>query len=236
MNTTTMNPQKLARVAGFLYFLLIPLGIFGVLYIPVNMLVVGDATTTIMNIQSEQSSFLLSIALAILTQLVNIAVVLTLYKLLKVVNRDIALLMVIFSLLAVPIAMLNELNHIGVLVLLENSQHFAAFSTAQIESMVMGFLALHEHGIHIAGIFWGLWLFPMGYLVYKSTFMPSIIGILLMIGCVGYVADFGFYLLLPESGIEVSAYTFWGEIAILFWLLIKGVDIGAWNKEATLRN
>jgi hypothetical protein len=232
MNTTQINPKKLARTAGFLYFLLIPLGIFGILYIPANFVVMNDAVATITNINNDTFSFRLSIALAMLTQLVNIAVVLTLYKLLKVVDRNIALLMVLFSILAMPIAMLNELNHIAVLLLLEGTQYLSAFTSQQIEAMVMGFLALHEHGIHIAGIFWGLWLFPMGLLVYKSNFIPKIIGVLLMIGCFGYIADFIFYLLFPTSGILVSGYTFWGEIAILFWLLVKGVDVDVWNRVA----
>lgn len=202
------NPNKTARIAGFLYLLLVPLGILGILYIPTTLVVSGDIAATINNIRANESLFRLGIVSAIAAQLVNIFVVLYLYKLLKPVNKGMAQLMVIFLLLGVPIAFLNELTHLAVLLLLNGADYLAVFTTEQVQGMVAFFLDLHQYGIFIAQVFWGLWLFPMGYLVYKSGYLPRIIGILLMIGCFGYLMDSFIFFFVPDFGITVSEFTF----------------------------
>ena len=118
-----MNPNKLARSTGFLYLLLAVFGSFGLIYIPNNILVPGDAAATANNIMASEGVFRLSVVSALLTQVINIAVVLCLYKLLKPVSNTQAGLMVLFLLLGVPIAMLNELNHFAALLLLNNAEH-----------------------------------------------------------------------------------------------------------------
>ena len=140
--------------------------------------------------------------------------------------------MVIFMLVAVPIAMLNELNRFAALLLSSGADYLMTVFTAdQLQALVPLFLDLHEHGITIAGIFWGLWLFPMGYLVYKSGFLPRILGILLMIGCFGYLID-SFAIFLYPSFKEIALFTFWGEVLFPLWLLIKSVDVEQWEKRA----
>ncbi len=181
-----MNPiQKTARITGFLYLLLVPLGIFGIIYIPSILIVPGDIAATVSRIMANGLLFRLSIVSALLVQLVNIFVVVLLYKLLKPVNKNQAVLMVIFLLLGVPIAFINELTHVAVLLLLSGSDYLAIFTAIftveQVHALVALLLELHGSGIFIAQIFWGLWLFPMGYLVFKSGFLPRIIGIFLMI-------------------------------------------------------
>jgi len=220
----SINISMIARFAGFLYFLLIPLGVFGIIYVPSTLIVDGDITSTVSNIASNESLFRLSIAAALLAQLVNIAVVLFLYKILAPVSKTAARVMVLFSLLAVPIAMFNELNNGAVLLLLDD----AGQSLAQVSL----FLNLHEYGIQIAGIFFGLWLFPMGYLVFKSTFIPKVIGILLIIASIGYLADSFIFFLNPGFEPVISEFTFVGEAAMTFWLLIVGVNAKKWRERA----
>jgi Domain of unknown function (DUF4386) len=94
------------------------------------------------------------------------------------------------------------------------------------------FLDLHKYGISIAGIFWGLWLFPMGYLVFKSGFLPRVLGILLIIGCFGYLIDSFAAFLLPNNAISVALFTFWGEVLFPLWLLVKAVNVEQWEKRA----
>ncbi len=232
MTTQTItNPNKTARIAGFLYLLLIPLGALGILYIPNALVVDGDMASTISNIQANETLFRLGIASAILAQLVNIAVVLYLYKVLAPASKVAGQLMVIFLLLAVPIAFVNELFHVAVLLILNGPEFLAAFTTAQIQVLVSFLLDLHAGGIFVAQIFWGLWLFPMGYMVYKSGYLPRIIGILLMIGCVGYVMDSFIFFLNPDFGVTVSEFTFLGEVCILLWLMVKGVNVEEWKKR-----
>lgn len=140
--------------------------------------------------------------------------------------------MVVFILVAVPIAMLNELNQFAVLLLLNGADYLIFFTTDQLYSFVALFLDLREHGIFIAQIFWGLWLFPMGYLVFKSGFLPKIIGVLLIVACFGYLIDSFIFFFMPDFGITFSEYTFLGELLITLWLLIKGVNVEAWEKRA----
>ncbi len=177
-----------ARVAGLLYLMMVPLGFFG-MYSHSTLIVPGDAVTTVNNIMASAWLFRLSIMSALVVQIVNILLVLVLYKLLKSVSKNAAVLMVIFFLVSVPITMLNELNQFAALLLLSGAEYLAEFKTDQLHAQVMIFFDLHEHGINIAQIFWGLWLFPMGYLVFKSGFLPGILGILLIIGGLGYLTD-----------------------------------------------
>jgi hypothetical protein len=211
IRTAQLSPLLRARVAGFLYLSLLPLSLLGILY-------------------SGPSR--LGIVSALLVQIVNIFVVLALYQLLKPVNKNMARLMVIFLLLGVPIAMLNELNQFAVLLLSSGADYLRAFTADRLHALVLLFLHLHDNGIQIAGIFWGLWLFPMGYLVFKSGFLPRILGILLMIGCVGYLIQSFAAFLLPNLEVNIALFTFWGEVLFPLWLLIKGVYVERWEKRA----
>lgn len=230
-NNTETSPNRTARIAGFLYLLLVPLGFFGTMYIP-SITVPGNALVTVNNIMAHTVLFRLSILSALITPIVTVLVALFLYKLLKPVNKNQAVLMVIFALAAAPIAMLNELNHFAVLLLLNGSDYLKTFSVEQLHSQVMFFLDLSHYGASITAIFWGLWLFPMGYLVFKSDFLPRIIGILLIIAGFGYVIDSIALFLLPDLNIDFTQFTFIGELLFLLWLLFKGVDVEQWEKRA----
>ena len=224
-------PITTARIAGFLYLLQIPLGIFGILYVPNALLVPGDVAATANNILAHEFLFRLSIVSAILCPLVTIATALFLYKLLNSVNKNHAVLMVIFALVYTPIAMLNELNHVAVLLLLKGPEYLTIFTTSQLQTLVPIFFDLHKYGIQIVGIFFGLWLLPMGYLVFKSNYIPKIIGVMLIVASFGYVIDFFTYFIFPSFGVAISGYTFVGEVLMVFWLLIKGVNVEQWEKR-----
>jgi hypothetical protein len=207
--------HKSAKYAGILYLSLVPLGVFGIILVPSSLIVTDNITATISNIIENETLFKWSILSALVVQLVNIILVLLLFKVFKNTNKEMATIMVIFSLLAVPIAFLNEINNLAVLQLLGQAN--------ESQPLISVFLNLHQQGIIIAQVFWGLWLFPLGYLVYQSRFMPKIIGILLIIGCLGYVVDSFTLILLPQFRITFSEFTFLGEIIFPLWLLIKGI-------------
>jgi hypothetical protein len=224
------NPNKTARIAAILYLLMVPLGFFGYMYVPSILKVPGDAAATVQNIINSGLLYRLSIVSALTVQIINIFLVIVLYKLLKAVNKTHALFMVIFLLIGTPIAMLSQLNLVAALLLSNGVGYLQAFTAEQLQAQVMLFLDLHRHGAYIAGIFFGLWLFPMGYLVFKSGFLPRILGILLMIGCFGYLIDSFAYFLDPSFK-EIVMFTFWGEILFPLWLLIKGVNVEQWEKR-----
>lgn len=224
-----MNPQKTARFAGALYLLMLPLGIFSVMFIPSYIVVPGDIATTTNNIMASESLFRLSIVSSLILQIDGILVVLILYKLLKSVNKDIALLMVIFLLVAIPVAILNELNRFAVLIVLNGGDFLTIFNADQMQALVPLFLDFHEHGMGIVSIFYGLWLFPMGYLVFKSGFLPKILGVLLIIGGFGYLNAFFTFSLFPNFDATISNFTWLGELLFPLWLLIKGVNVENWR-------
>jgi hypothetical protein len=224
-----------ARVAAFLLLILSPLAVFGMIYVPSMLIVPGDAATTASNIMASESLFRLGIASTLLSQIVGIFWVLVLYQLLKPVNKNMAVLMVIFNLLIVPIAMLNELNEFAVLLLSSGAGYAMVFTPGQLHALVTLFLYLHDYGIKIAGIFWGLWLFPYGFLVFKSGFLPRFIGVLLMLGCFGYLIQSFVGFLAPDLVVYtalLAALTSSGELLLPLWLLIKGVNVEQWEKRA----
>lgn len=215
VNTNHSLNNRRAKLAGILYLSLVPLGVFGIIYVPSSLIVLDDIATTISNVIENETLFRWSIISALVVQLINIILVVVLFKIFRPIHKTMASLMVIFSLLAVPIAFLNEINNLAVLHLLDQSN--------ESQQLISVFLNLHHQGIIIAQVFWGLWLFPLGYLVYKSDYMPKFIGILLMIGCVGYVVDSFTLILLPQFNITFSEFTFLGEVIFPLWLLIKGI-------------
>lgn len=216
------NIKTFARVTGFAYFLLIPLGVFGIMYIP-SLIIKGDVTTTISNILANESLIRWSIAAALTIQLIHFMLVLMLYKLLKPVSETIARIMVLLVMVGIPIAMLNEFTFGGALLAIHNP--------TPSPTMVSTLLGMHQYGVNIVQIFWGLWLFPLGYLIYKSDFLPKLIGITLMIGCFGYVVDSFTFIIDPTIEFKLSIYLFVGELLITFWLLIMGVNAEKWHAQ-----
>jgi hypothetical protein len=139
--------------------------------------------------------------------------------------------MVIFMLVSVPIAMLSELHRFAVLLLLNGANYLTAFTADQLQAPVPLFLDLHEHGVVIAQIFWGLWLFPIGHLVVKSGYIPRALGVLLIIGGFGYLIDFVTFFLFPNFA-TISQFTWLGELLLPLLLVIKGVNVEQWEKRA----
>jgi hypothetical protein len=227
--TNLHSPQVYARTAGFLYLLLIIFGAFGILYVPSQIVVTGDASTTVNNILASESLYRLGIVSELLTQVVFLFLAMSLYRLLRPVDRTQSMVMVVLVIVGVPIAMFNMINPMAALLLLNNPE-LTSFSSEQIQQLAMFFLHLREAGIEIASIFWGLWLFPFGYLVYRSGFIPRILGALLIIDGVAYIIDFFTGFLLPNFDIVFTNYVV-GEIVILVWLLIRGVNVEAWNRS-----
>ena len=222
-----MNPmKKTARTAGFWYLLMAITGPLGLVYVPSNIFIAGDAAATANNILSSETLYRISIISNLICQTVFIFLVLALYRLFKDVDKKYALLMVALVIVSVPIAFLSILFQAAPLFLLSGSA-YQTLAPNQLHAQVMMFIDLYNHGTTLAEIFWGLWLFPFGILVIKSGFIPKILGILLIIACFGYLASSVATILFPAAknavGIFTSIAGTVGEFSILLWLLIKGV-------------
>lgn len=230
-NENMNSVQKTARIAGLLYLVLAVLSAFSLVYVPSVLFVAGDAPATANNIVASESLFRLGFVSNLLAFTTNVFLAYFLYKLLKPVNQGMALLMVILICVGLAIALLNELNQFAAFLLFSGAVSLPAFHTEQVQSLAAFWLTLYEHGFAIAHIFWGLWLFPLGYLVFKSGFLPKAIGVLLLIAGTGYIVDFTFFFLFPDIKVTVSEFTFVGEVLLILWLLIKGVDVEQWQQR-----
>jgi hypothetical protein len=225
------SDPKTARLAGVLYLIGSVTGVFGILYGP-SLLVPGDAAATARNILASESLFRLSIVSALLDQIIFIFVGLALYQVLKVVNQHMAVLMVIFLLLSIPIAILDELNNAAVLFLLSGADSLTVFTADQLHALVLVLLDLHALGLNIAFLVGAPWFFPMGYLVFKSGFLPRILGVLLIVNGLAYLLDSFAAWLFPDLNVNLVMFTGWVEVVFALWLVIKGVNVGQWKKRA----
>ncbi len=232
--TTTNSVNKTARYAGLLYLILAFCGGFAEFFVRQAIMVPGDAAATAANILASESTFRLGFAAELVGQVVFVLLVLALYQILKSVNRNQALLMVSLVLVAVTITCLNMLNQYAALMVLEGSDYLAVFSSAQLQAFSLLFLNLHHAGYLIAQIFFGLWLLPLGYLIIKSGFLPWIVGVLLVIAGIGYLADVLIFVLLPGVDLVLSEFTFVGEVVLLLWLLVKGVNVEQWQSRVLM--
>jgi len=216
------NPNKnLARVAGFLYLIMIICGMAAQL-IRGGLIVRGNGVATASTIMASESLFRVAFISDLLMATVFLLFAWALYMLLKQVNKNIALLFVLLATASVAILSLNLLNQFAIILLLSDTSYLAAFGAVQLNALVMLFADLQYYGYYIAQISFGLWLVPLGYLVIKSGFLPRILGMLLIIAAFGHMSGSFAAFMLP--GFESLADLFAAlEIPFGLWLLVKGV-------------
>ena len=229
--------KNTARLAGFLILLIAVLAPFSILYLPSTFIVPGDAAATASNILASDGLFRLGIVVDSVVILLEIVVIAILYVLLRPVNRTLALVAV-FARLAMTVVMgVNLFNSFGVLLLLSDAAYLTVFEPDQLHALVLLFLNLHESGVYIWQVFFALHWAAVGYLVFKSGYFPRILGIMLMVTCLGYLMD-SFAVLFPSSeAVSIVASVLLaagviGELSFTFWLLIKGVNVEQWEIRA----
>ena len=229
----TRNP---GRLAGLLYVLTSIAGFFAMVYVPGKLIVHGNATSTANNIAASETLFRLGIAGNLTSQAGFIFVALALYDLFKGVNRRHAALMALLIIVSVPIAFLNEVNSVSALLLIRGSDFLSVFERPQRDALAMLFLNLHQQGLVVAELFWGLWLFPLGLLAYRSRFLPRFLGVWLVFAGFAWVILSFTGILLPQYVSKVDSYSqpaVVGEIAFMLWLLIKGAKPAAADPAAS---
>jgi len=232
-----MNSTKSkARTAGLLYLALALTGIFSLMYVPSTLIVFGDATATANNITSSELLYRTGILIGLVSNVIFVFLALALYRLFKEVNHKQAILMVILVMISVATSFVNTINQIAPLIILSGADFLVVFEKPQLDAAAYGFIRLHSYGIQILQIFWGLWLFPFGLLVYRSRFIPKILGVLLVIAGVGYLLGSFTFLVLPQYLDGMSLFITileTAELPIIFWLLIVGAN--AQSEERVIR-
>ncbi len=217
--------KKTARVAGFLYLIFIVTLIFSSV-VRSKLIVFGDAATTANKIMDSEWLLRIGFMSELLSAVFFLLAAWALYVLLKPVNKNLALLFLLLNLSGVAIECINMLNLFAALLLLSGADYLKVFQADQLHALAMLFLNLYKNGFIIAQIFYGTWLFPLGYLVFKSGYLPRFLGILLMIDCFGNLIWFFQFFLFPDYKVITYpgfAVGFIAEFSLSLWLLIKGV-------------
>lgn len=235
MNTldsaTLFAQRKHLTYLRFLYPLWMVFGIFSLIYVPSSLLVLDDVAVTASNISSNPLLFRMGIAASLLTQITYIFAALFLYRLFAPVDKNQSVLMLVLALVAVPIAMLNGVNQIAALLLTSGPEYLSDFTADQLNAAMMFFLELNGQGINIASIFWGLWLFPLGCLAYKSGYFPKFIGVAQIVAGVGYTAGAFIVLIFPDANTLLSIVEPMtvGEVIFIAWIVIMGAKFPSDN-------
>lgn len=222
------SEKRKARIAGFIYLVVVLTGMFSLGYVPSKIYVADDISLTLKNIAAAEWLYRLGIFAELLCYIAFLFLPLALYQLLRSVHTTYASVMVILVVVCVPISFMNVVNKIALLDLATNETTQHLFTPNEISQQGWILLQKYVFGNRVAQVFWGLWLFPFGYLVVKSGFLPKFIGVLLMVGAVGYVVNVIGHTLIPyysSSGFSsiVRIPASLGEIGICLWLIIVGV-------------
>lgn len=222
------SEKNTARLAGIVYLVVVLSGIINLMYVPSALIVMDDAAQTFKNIQSYEMLFRVGVISGLVCYIAFLILPIVLYKLLSHVNAYYAVAMVALAVISVPISLHNLLEKFAILELIGNPMYLAEYGAEKLPFYVMHHLVEYGHGIRLVSVFWGLWLFPFGYLVFRSGFLPKTLGILLMAGCFGYLTNFfGNFLIsnYKDMGIAgfISLPASFGEIGICLYLLIIGV-------------
>ena len=229
---TDISLRKAARVAGFGLLIMTIFAIYAYYFVRQSLIVPGDAATTANNIMANELLFRSSIVSWLIVLTCDVVVAWALYVLLKPVNKSLSLLAAWFRLVYTTIHGIALLNLIFVLQLLSGADYLTVFETDQLHALLLLFLNGHNYGALIGLVFFGFHLFVLGYLVFKSDYIPRIIGVLLIIASFGYlIQNFGNVLLPNYANYEAILQMvfvvpmFIGELSLCFWLLFRGAKM-----------
>jgi hypothetical protein len=225
------SPQVYARIAGVFYLLESLTAVFGQFFVLGRLVVHGDTAATAANILGHEPLFRLGFASSLMAVAFHIAWALLFYELLKPVNRQVSLLATFVILVGCAIQALASLLYLAPLLVLADGSSLSAFTAGQLQALALVFLELNGQAFNTYLVFFGFWCVLVGYLIFKSTFLPRIIGLLLVFAGLGY-------LTLLSAPLANILYPFNvatagpGEISLLLWLLVKGVNVRKWKEKA----
>src|SRR5437870_6637281 len=238
-HTVNSSPKLCARIGGALYLIIIVIGLFGEAFVRDRLIVSGDAAATAANIMSHESLWRFHIAAELFLLICAITLLLILYVLLKPVSRDLALLAVFFNLVSIGIEAATTMRLLEALFPLGNAGYLKAFTPEQLYAMATLSLKSHGYGFGVSLLFFACFCLIVGYLIFRSGYLPKTIGVLMQIAGVCYLTN-SFALILSPAvanqlfpAILVPASIV--EASLCLWLLVKGVNVGKWEKASAWR-
>jgi hypothetical protein len=230
------SPQLYAKVAGIIWLIVAIMAPFAEFFVRQGLIVPGNVAVTANNIVASQSLFRAGFASDLVVFVIEVALAAVLFVLFRPVSPILALVMSFARLAMVTILGLNLLNMFTALQLLTSPEYAAAFDQGQLQALAYVFLNAQSYGYALGMAFFGLHLGILGYLVYRSGFLPRILGILMVVSALGYLADSFTGFLVPQYadtlGVVVVVTALIGELPLTLWLLIKGVNVERWHQRA----
>ena len=228
--TAEMSPLFKARMGGACWLMCFLTSIFP-LIVSGKLVVPGNAAATSTNLLANEGLFLSGTALLLISTAFYVAATLFVYEVLKPVNRSLSLLAAFFSLVGCAVGALSCLFDFAPFVLLKGAPYLSVFTPEQLQALAYMFLAVRVQANNIGLVFFGLHCLGVGYLIFRSTFMPRIIGILMMFAGVGWLT-----FLSPPLANSLSPFNMMpggiGELSLTLWLIVKGVNVQRWKEQA----
>lgn len=230
------SPERLARVAGALYLFVIVVGLFGEMFVRGRLIVWSDPTATAERILASESLWRFSVAAELLYLLFAVVLAAIFFVLLRPAGRDLALLAVLFNVVAIAIEAVGRLQLIVALAVLRGAESLAAFEPGQVHALAFLFVRAHGRGFSVSLLFFGGFCLVVGTLISRSGYLPKLIGVLIQIAGLGYLLD-GFALILsPAFHSMIFPFSllpaFVAESSLALWLLVKGVDVARFEARA----
>jgi len=235
--TVATSPQLYARIGGVLYLIIIVVGLFDEAFVRNRIIVSGDATATAANIRSLESLWRFGIAAEFFLLICAVALTLIFFVLLRPVSRDLALLAVFFNLVSLAVEAAVQLYLLGALFPLGKAEYLRAFQPEQLYALASLSVKSHGYGFGVALIFFGCVCLILGYLIFRSGFLPKVIGVLMQIAGLSYLTNSFALILAPTFANRifpaVLVPAFVGEASLCLWLLVKGVNVEKWEEKAS---
>jgi hypothetical protein len=227
------SPRFQAMMAGVIGWITTTAGFAAI--VRGKLVVYGDAAATAHNILAHELLFRLAFAGDVIATL-YIAYTLLLYNLFRPVNRSLSLLAAFFSLLGCAIGTLTCLFHLAPLVVLGGAQSLRAFNVEQLQALALMFLKLHAQGYNISMVLFGSYDLLIGYLIFRSTFLPRILGVLLAISGLCYLINCFANFLSPAFAAHLMPYILvpgGAELLLALWLVVIGVNVQRWKEQSS---
>jgi hypothetical protein len=229
------SPQVYARIGGVLYLIVIVIGFCGEFFVRDKLVVSGDVTATANNIMASESLWRISIAGDLILLVCSVALTLILYVLLKPVNKNLALLAVLFNIVEFPIEAVSKLCLLAALFLSGNADYLKAFEPHQLHALVKISLKLHDYGFAVDLVFFGFACLIYGYLLFRSGYFPRTLGVLMAIAGLSYLTNSFTLILAPAYAgtiFPILVLALIGELSLCLWLMVKGVNVQRWKEQA----
>lgn len=229
---TQLNIQRYARFGGLLYLFIIAAGIFGQVFVRSKLIVSGDSGTTALNILANEFLFRSGVAAELLMLIVDIALAVIFYVILRPINRNLALFAALLRVAMAAISAANLLNQMDALSWLTGT-HYLVMELTMIYDFAYHSLKAHTLGYHISLVFFGFYCMFTGWLIYQAPYLPKTLGVLMIIASFSYLTNSFTNILVPELtgylGIMILLPALVAELSLSLWLIIKGININKWK-------